>query len=185
MSPPSRNQILRMVLLACVLLSGLSQAQIDPGPTDRIQMVPSGNLFSFSWSDTDDTLHGTISPTPLAKGHAFTVTLKLEPLTGPAYDLPVVLTLRKVGEEYGVTQVVKRTKAGWSASFTPDGDGPYWLDVAFRTTHAKALHAGLSIRSSGVPLWAWGAFALVVAALAASFWRGRRQEVRPAPDTAP
>jgi len=174
-----------MVLLACALAAGLAVAQeIDMGPTDRIQVVPSGHLLSLTWSDTEDTLHGAISPAPLAKGHAFQVTLKLEPLTGAAYDVPLVLSLRRVGEHEGTTQVVKRTAEGWSARFTPDRAGPYWLDVAFRTTHSKSLHAGLSIKDAGVPLWAWAAMALVVLALAASFWRGRRQEVRPAPETA-
>lgn len=176
----SHLQVPRMVFLTLALTwGGLAWAQLDAVPTDQIQVVPAnGGLLSLSWSDTEDALHATLSPGPLEEGKPFTVTLRLDPLTGPAYDVPMVLTLRPRGEHDGERHLVKRTKAGWRAQFTPPAEGPYWLDVSFRTTRYKVLHAGLTVHPAGVPRWAWPVFLAVVLGIGASFWRARRQEVR-------
>jgi hypothetical protein len=95
-----------------------------------------------------------------------------------------VLTLRLRGEHDGERHLVKRTKAGWKAQFTPPAEGPYWLDVSFQTTRYKVLHAGLTVGSAGVTRWAWALFLAVVLGIAAWYWRARRQEVRASSDSA-
>ena len=43
---------------------------------------------------------------------------------------------------------MKKGAVDWVATFTPESDGPYQLDVSFRTTHLKVLHANLVVASS-------------------------------------
>lgn len=174
-----RGGILRMVLVACAVAPPAALAQLDPGPTDHILVTPSDPVLSLAWSDLDDVLRGGIQPAPLAAHHPFTVSLRLDPTSGPPYDVPLVITLRRAGEEQGVSQVVRRAQDGWSARFTPGDAGPYLLDVSFRTTRSKVLHAGLAVRPAGVPEWAWALLALTLLGGTLLFWRARRQELRP------
>jgi hypothetical protein len=183
--PHGRRSLLRWVLVLCALgsLSALGQIWED-NLTDHIKVVPADRMLSLDWSDADDVLKGGITPAPLVAREPFTVSVRIEPKMGKGHDMPVVLTLRQVGHEQGVSQVVKREHGVWVAHFTPQHQGPHLLDVAFRTGQPKVLHAGLTVRSAPVPAWAWAAMLAVFLGLAAWVWRRRRQEVQTQPETA-
>jgi hypothetical protein len=63
-------------------------------------------------------------------------------------------------------QLVKKGEVNWIATFTPEETGPHQLDVSFRTTRHKVLHANLEIVPAPVPrfvLWAMVGLATLIA----------------------
>ncbi|WP_224369232.1 hypothetical protein [Hyalangium versicolor] len=116
-------------------------------------------MLELSWSDTEERLQGSILPDTPREGVPVQVTLHVGSFDGEAFDGPVTLTLREAGAPHGQTVTVKREKGAvnWRAEFTPQTTGLYQLDVGFRTTHHKSLHADFEVTSPPVPrffLWA-------------------------------
>jgi hypothetical protein len=80
-------------------------------------------------------------------------------------------------------QTVKKGAVNWVATFTPERDGPYQLDVSFRTTHLKVLHASLEVASSPVPRFVLWTMVGLTALIALGY--GLRSVLRKDTSTAP
>lgn len=157
-------------MLPLVAGLGLAHAVVAAPPpgggrTDLIQVDPHEGALALNWSDTEERLQGSLRPTPLRAGQPIQVSLDVGSYEGAPFDGPLVLTLRAAGSSLGSSVTVKREGRHWEAQFTPEQEGPHQLDVTFRTTRTKALHAPLEVGAAQMPrTLAWGL--VVVSALA-------------------
>ncbi|HEX8436634.1 hypothetical protein [Archangium sp.] len=131
-------------------------------PTDQVNIDPRGDLLELSWSDTEERLQGSLSPAVPRAGEPLKVIVQLGRFEGTPFDGPITFTLREAGATHGQTVTVPRVEQHWQATFTPETDGPHLLDVSFRTTRYKALHASLQVMENArVPrLLGWGVLGL-------------------------
>ena len=169
----SRVGALWKLSLCVSLLAGVaSAAKEEPlsRQPDRIQVERRNNVLELSWSDTEERLQGSLQPDIPHDGEPLKVTLNVGSFAGEEFDGPITLTLRQAGATHGQTVTVKRVKSAvnWRAEFIPEATGPYQLDVSFRTTHLKVLHADFDVISPPVPryvLWAMvGLFSMLAVA---------------------
>lgn len=183
----SLGALWKLALCASLLAGVAGAAGMDPlnRQPDRIQVERRNNVLELSWSDTEERLQGSIQPDLPRDGEPLKVTLNVGSFAGEEFDGPLTLTLRQAGVPHGQTLTVKRVKGAvnWRAEFTPDATGPYQLDVSFRTTHLKVLHADFEVTPPPVPrivLWAMvGLFGLLAVAF------GIRSLVRKEPSSDP
>jgi hypothetical protein len=169
--PLGRQSCLRGILrwgLALSLLAGGAAIAVDrlpPQASDRIIVEQRTNVLELSWSDTEERLQGAIQPDPPIAGQPLQVLLNVGSFEGAAFEGPLTITLREAGATHGQVQTVKKGAVNWVATFTPERAGPYLLDVSFRTTRLKVLHASLQVSPSPVPravLWAMVGLAALV-----------------------
>lgn len=150
---------------------------------DRIAVQRRNNVLELSWSDTEERLQGAIQPDQPVEGQPLKVLLNVGSFEGAAFEGPLTITLREAGATHGQVQTVKKGAINWVATFTPERAGAYQIDVSFRTTRLKVLHANLEVASSPVPhfvLWAMvGLTALV--ALGYGLWSLLRKDTSTAP----
>lgn len=188
-------------LVASVLLATASAANTpfsDLGaPMDRITTEPREELLELVWSDAEDRLQGSIHPAVPREGEPLQVVIQLGSFQGPTFEGPITLTLREEGRLHGKTVTVARGERHWQATFTPETTGLHQLDVSFRTTRYKALHAAFRVESSRVPrMLAWGLLGALSVGLIGytvrKLLKGERPEERstalseePAPAAAP
>ena len=166
-----------------LLASGaLADAPLGGGPTDRISVSPHEDVLELTWSDTEEKLQGGILPKTPRAGEPLQVSLEVGSFEGAPFNGPLVLTLREAGATHGETVTVKRGERHWEATFTPEHSGPYLLDVSFRTTHTKVLHAALEVGPSLVPrLVGYGLLAALAVGLLIFAVRSVLGEQRPKP----
>jgi hypothetical protein len=147
-------------VLGLSLLAGVTAASAQSGslkPPDRISVERRNQVLELAWSDTEDRLQGSLQPELPRKGEPLKVFLNVGSFYGPAFDGPITITLREAGSPHGPTQTVTKGEVNWSATFVPERTGSYQLDVSFRTTRLKVLHAELDVTDPPVPrfvLWA-------------------------------
>jgi hypothetical protein len=161
----------RLALCASLLAGVTASADDHPAPfnlPDRINVERRNDVLELAWMDTEDRLQGSITPDTPREGVPLKVTLHVGSFDGAAFDGPITLTLREAGAKHGQTVTVQREKGAvnWRAEFTPESTGPYQLDVSFRTTRLKVLHADYDVSSRPVPrfiLWAIVVVAGIVA----------------------
>ncbi|KFE63152.1 hypothetical protein DB31_2745 [Hyalangium minutum] len=156
-------------MLGLSLLAGLTTAVAQPaflkGP-DRISVDRRNQVLELSWSDTEDRLQGSIQPYLPRAGEPLKVLLHVGSFDGPTFDGPVTITLREPGSPRGQVQTVKKGAVNWVTTFTPESTGLYQLDVSFRTTRLKVLHAEVEVTDPPVPrfvLWVMVGIAATVA----------------------
>ncbi|WP_434381440.1 hypothetical protein [Melittangium boletus] len=176
-------------LMAALGLATAMAVSAQPGPggrTDLIQMTPQDDIITLRWSDTEERLVGTLRPAPPRKGEPFKLALDVGSFEGAPFEGPLILTLRPGGTSGGETRTVKRQGRHWEATFTPEQEGPYQLDVFFQTTRNKSLHGTFDVASARIPRqWAWGL--LIVGALAlvgytvVTLLKGNRADASPLP----
>ncbi len=186
-SPSSLGPLWKLALCAS-LLAGVTAAAVDAPLSrqpDRINVERRNNVLELTWSDTEERLQGSLQPDMPHEGEPLKVLLNVGSFAGEAFDGPITLTLRQAGATHGQAVTVKREKGAvnWRAEFTPETTGPYQLDVSFRTTHLKVLHADFDVISPPVPrvfLWAMvGLFAMLALAY------GLRSLLRKEPSSEP
>lgn len=147
-------------MLCAGLLAGAPAIAAEPSsvkPTDRITVNPRNDVLELSWADTEERLQGAIQPDVPRQGQPLKVLLNVGSFEGAAFEGPITLTLREQGATHGQSQTLKKGEVNWHAEFTPEREGRYQLDVSFRTTRLKVLHADFSVSSRPVPrfiLWA-------------------------------
>ena len=177
-----------LLWLSVSLLAGVT-ASAAPSPLevppDRIRVEKRNAVLELSWSDTEERLQGSIQPDSPREGDPLKVQVNVGSFDGAAFDGPVTLTLREAGSQYGQVVTVKREKGAvnWRAEFTPQATGVHQLDVSFRTTHNKVLHADIEVLPSLVPryfLWA-----IVGLAALMGMGYGVRNLLRKEPPSAP
>lgn len=172
-------------LVAGVLLATLALADPPPGArsTDHISVDPHEDVLELSWSDAEERLRGSLRPTTPRAGEPLHVSLDVGSFEGAPFTGPLVLTLREAGATHGESVTVKRGERHWEATFVPENAGSYLLDVTFRTTHTKVLHATFEVGPSLVPrLWGYGLLAALALVLLVFVGRNTlRGEPKPAP----
>ncbi|XXF75897.1 hypothetical protein P2318_22940 [Myxococcaceae bacterium GXIMD 01537] len=151
-----------------------------PAPTDQVTAHVAKGAVDLSWSDPEERLRGSIVPAMPRAGEPLKVQLDVGSFQGATFEGPLTITLREAGETQGQTVVVKRGEKGWTAEFVPTESGPHLLDISFRTTRFKVVHAKFDVAAAVVPrLIAWSIFgALTVGLLVFSIRglvRGERQ----------
>lgn len=165
--------------LGLSLLAGLTTAVAQPaflkGP-DRISVDRRNQVLELSWSDTEDRLQGSIQPDFPRAGEPFKVLLNVGNFDGPLFEGPVTITLRESGTSHGQVQTVKKGAVNWVATFTPESTGFYQLDVSFRTTRLKVLHADIEVTDPPVPRFVLWVMVGIVATVALGY--GIRSVVR-------
>jgi hypothetical protein len=127
-------------------------------PADRILVNKREHVLELSWSDTEERLQGNIQPDIPLNGEPFQVLLNVGSFQGAAFEGPLTVTLREAGVTHGQTVTVKRPPGAvnWRAEFTAQEAGHYQLDVSFRTTRLKVIHAEFDVGTRPVPrpvLW--------------------------------
>lgn len=172
-------------LLAATVAAPAARAQPDRPIVDRvdaIRVTPQKQVLELQWSDAEDTLKGAVSPVDLREGDPLTVSVRIASFQGAPFEGPVTLTLRAADEKGGQTETVEPVDGTWSTTFVPRTAGPHTLDVAFRTTHYKALHAPLSVSPSRLPRWiAWALLGFIaVLALGLGVYRVLKRPSTPA-----
>ena len=153
----------------------LSAGGVDPAtgkPMDEMTQGIAGEVITLTWRDAEDHLDGFVSPLQPVEGRPFDISVRVRRLEGSEnYTGPVVMTLRRAGEEHGSSATVAPTGERWKHSFTVENAGDYRLDISFRTTRMKVVRTNLSIRSDmtvgGLPLSTLGLAAVALFGLAA------------------
>lgn len=164
----SRLDAIARWALGLSLLAGLTtagaQSSLLQGP-DRINVDRRHQVLELAWSDTEDRLQGSLQPDFPRAGEPFKVLLHVGSFDGPPFEGPVTITLRSPGNPNGQVQTVKKGAVNWVATFTPESTGVHQLDVSFRTTRLKVLHAELEVTDPPVPRFVlWAMVGIVVAA---------------------
>lgn len=165
-----------MLTLLLLLCAGQS-------PPGGLKVTRGTDALELSWSDAEDRVQGFVRPRVPRTGEPMTVSINLGSFEGAQPEGPLTVTLGREGETHGETVTVKRGPGGYSASLHPTSAGRYWLDVSFRTTRYKALHAELDVADAPLPSWWW--LALIVAAggglilfVGGRLWNGARSEAQ-------
>ena len=141
----------------------LSQPREQP---DRITIEQRADLLELAWSDAEDRLQGSLHPAVPRMGEPLQVVIQVGSFQGADFEGPITLTLREEGSIHGKTVTVARGERNWQATFLPETTGIHRLDVSFRTTRYKALHAAFQVESSRVPrMLAWGLLGLCAVGL--------------------
>ncbi|HLL53988.1 MAG TPA: hypothetical protein VK447_10600 [Myxococcaceae bacterium] len=144
-------------LLACLLLPGVGQAQ----DTSQVLITFTPDGAALDWSDAEERIQGTVTPADPRAGQDLTVLIHVGSFEGPPFDGPVRLGLRGP-DGSNQTQVVRQRDRGWRAVFRAPEPGTYTLDIGFRTTRDKVVHAKLRVAEAPLPrVIGWGLLAAV------------------------
>lgn len=140
---------------------------------DEVQVGAARNALELTWNDTEESLKGVIFPVKPVEGEAVRVTVRVGSFQGAAFKGPVTLSVHPEGEAGANAVTVAPVDGSWTASFVPVKPGPHVLDVSFRTTRLKALHARFDVSPGRLPRAVAWIFigGLVVLALGAGVWR--------------
>lgn len=126
-------------------------AALPRDPTDKIDVERHEDGLALSWSDAEDRLKGSIRPNTPREGQPLRVSLQVGSFEGEDFDGPLILTLREAGANHGTSVTVARGERNWEATFTPEHEGAYLLDVTFISSRHKSLHAPFEVAPSQVP----------------------------------
>lgn len=150
--------------LAALLFSLSGPAQAQPGERhDAVEVVNQRDLLELRWSDTEDTLKGSIRPDPPVAGEELTVSVRVGSFQGAPFEGPVTLALRPEGGRAANPVTVTPKDGTWVATFVPEQSGPHTLDIGFQTTRHKQLRAPLVVTQSPIPRYfAWALMAAIV-----------------------
>jgi hypothetical protein len=151
---------------------------------DQVAVTSPGHALELTWSDAEDRVHGFVEPVPLRAGTPLKVHVDVGSFEGKGYDGPVTFQLRKAGEKYG-EPVLAMHNRGYSAELHPREDGNYLLDITFRTTRLKMIHASLTVEPARIPLAVWWTLLGVIAACAGAYVLVRRRAPPTTPSPAP
>lgn len=156
---------LGLVLGVSLLAWGAAYAAPSDNPLakpDRIAVDKRGDVLELSWSDTEERLQGAISPEVPREGEPLKVLLNVGSFQGAEFSGPITVTLREDGSMHGLVKTVNKGAVNWTTEFIPERSGPHQLDVSFRTTRLKVLHADFEVAPSLVPrFFLWGLVGLM------------------------
>ncbi|WP_232293565.1 hypothetical protein [Stigmatella aurantiaca] len=128
---------------------------------DRIAVDRRGGVLELAWADAEDRLQGSLQPLAPRAGEPVKVTLHVGSFQGAPFEGPITLSLRERGSTHGQVQTVQKGAVNWHAEFVPERAAVHQLDVSFRTTRLKVLHAEFEVGSPQVPSFIlWGLLGL-------------------------
>ena len=142
-------------------------AQLDARPDEAsVERGPAG--LSLEWKDTEERLRGTLHPAAPVVGEPIEVVLHVGSFDGPEFNGPLRVSLRPLNATMGETVTVTRSSSevSWQTRLVAPSAGPYTLEVGFRTTHNKLVHAAIDVREAPLSRWPWLVVVGVVSALA-------------------
>ncbi|MDC0714974.1 hypothetical protein POL68_41380 [Stigmatella sp. ncwal1] len=143
---------------ACLLAATLAAAADAP---DRIAVDRRGGVLELAWSDTEERLQGALQPMAPRAGEPLKVTLHVGSFQGTPFEGPITLSLRERGSTHGQVQTVQKGAVNWHAEFVPERAALHQLDVSFRTTRLKVLHAEFEVGAHAMPSFIlWGLLGL-------------------------
>ena len=158
--------LLSVVTTAWLLCAGASDGE-SGRPMDEMQLTSAGRVGTFDWRDAEERVDGFIDPISPVSGKPFEVSLQVRALEGERFTGPVILTVRRAGEQHGQSATVVPEGDRWRHTFTVDAEGAYQLDVGFRSTRMKVVHAPFLVKSVyPLPLSTIGLVVVVLAGLA-------------------
>lgn len=156
-----------MTIFSVVSLAWLlSAGPVDPDtgrPLDEMQLNTSGKVATFIWHDAEDQVDGFIEPTNPKSGRPFDVSLRVRALEGEEFKGPVIITVRRAGEQQGQSVTVAQSGERWKHTFTADSSGPHQLDVGFRSSRMKVVHLTFDVGHTYFAPLSVVAFAIVSA----------------------
>ena len=158
------DRILGSVLCVALALEAWAAAGVEP--IDAIRVIPENDKVVLFWEDSETVVRGTMVPVVPRVGEPLRITLRIRALEGKPFKGQVMLTLRADGQMGGPTEKVEPQAGMWSADFVPRVSGAHVLDVSFRTSRPKLLHARFDVGESMFPrgaVWALGAAIALVA----------------------
>ena len=163
------------VTVLATLIAAPASAEDDRG--DVIAVSPNQRTLQLSWRDAEDSLKGTINPDLLREGEPLKVSLMVGSYYGAPFAGPVTIALRPDGAQGSADTITVTPENGaWHATFTPKSDGPHVIDVSFRTTRLKVLHAKIPVERAKLPrtiAWALAGALVVIAVVVGGtrLWR--------------
>ncbi|MBI3185920.1 MAG: hypothetical protein HYZ28_27610 [Myxococcales bacterium] len=150
--------------------------QAVAAPTDQIEVRRTDQALELSWADAEDRLRGAVFPARPRAREELRVSVDVGSFEGKPYEGPVTIGLRH-GQLPAQAVTVSRSGKTWSAVFLPEEHGAYQLDVSFRSTRLKQLHAPLEVWPAPLGRLPW---LLLLGALAALLLGlGVRQALKP------
>ncbi|MFO0600132.1 MAG: hypothetical protein U0228_32790 [Myxococcaceae bacterium] len=175
--------------LAVTLPVSLAQLPVDiragENKLTQLEIKPNNAGLTFDWSDTEETLRGTITPANPHVGEPVTVSATVGAINGPEFTSPVTFSIRPLaamGSTNGQT-VPRNDSRVWSATFTPEEIGDYRVEISWSSTHHKVVRGVFTVNEGGLPKWfsyvvGGGAIAI---ALAIGLWVlfGRKDDDAP------
>ncbi|MDY7225300.1 hypothetical protein [Hyalangium rubrum] len=126
------------------------------GKPDQITVDKRNNVLQLSWSDTEERLQGALQPDVPREGQPLKVQLNVGSFEGADFEGPITVTLREAGVTHGQVRTLTKGPVNWTTEFIPERDGRHQLDVSFRTTRLKVLHADFDVAPTLIPrviLW--------------------------------
>lgn len=152
----------------CIAFATGAWAAPPADAEDAIRVISEAEALILFWEDSENALRGSMVPVVPRAGEPLRITLRIRTFEGKPFRGPVMLTLRMQGQMGGPTERVEPKDGVWAADFVPRVSGPHALDVSFRTSRPKLLHARFEVGESVFPrgvAWAVGAVIAVVAAV--------------------
>lgn len=168
------------MFLKAYLLVTAASLPVDPhvgeNPQTVLTLRQGSTASTFSWSDTDDALSGTVSPLPLREGTPFTLSATVRPLAGPDFDGPITFSIRPlegIGAAQSVTVKPAPGEKSWAAQLTPASAGRHRLEIGWATTHRKIVRGEFDVREAALPPWVAVAVGTTLVALVVGLatWR--------------
>ncbi len=172
----------------------------EGGAPSTMLQIPRAEALTLQWHDAEDNISGRIQPSRLRATVPVTVSMRIEPFSGPSLLAgPVTLTLRKVAfspqrdiqpiasepidnDDPGtIVAMNKQPDGSYSATVAATGAGPHVLQVTFRTSRQKFANTTIRFEVAPLPVWPWAVLAIVVLAsvLGTAIARQSRQAARP------
>ncbi|SET53086.1 hypothetical protein [Stigmatella erecta] len=146
-----------------------------------------GGVLELSWSDAEERLQGSLQPLAPRAGEPLKVTLHVGSFQGAPFEGPLTVSLRERGATHGQVRTVQKGAVNWHVEFVPERAAVHQLDVSFRTTRIKVLHAEFDVGSPRLPhLLLWGGVGLGVLGailLARRLLQKEKPPGSPAPET--
>lgn len=179
------------VWVALLASSALAHIDPPPAPGDKVHVEQNHGITELSWADYEDRVKGNLSTATPREGEPLQVHVNVGSFEGAEFTGPVTLTLREEKATFGQTQTVRRGEANWSAEFVPETSGPHQLDITFRTTHVKVVHAKFDVAPRPVPRAVKWSLVILAGLTAIGFGvrsliqRERLMPPEPEPDAAP
>jgi hypothetical protein len=152
-----------------------STAQAAPpfeGAPDKAAVVERGEVLELSWEDAEEHLEGSISPASARPGDTLEIHVDLRPFEGPPLDTPVQISLRGPSGQ-SEEKVAIRGERDWRVSLPTHEPGRHTLDIRYRGTRLKVVHAELWIGASPLERF-WKLVIPFVLALVMGGWTLRR-----------
>ena len=182
------------MFLAAYLTVCLSQlpvnARAGENKLTQLEIKQTTLAQTFDWSDTEETLRGTITPARPQANAPLTISVTLEALNSAELDGPITFAFRPLEEMGGKTQTVVRApgQKAWSVTFTPEQPGTHRVELSWKTTHHKVVRGVIEVGDAALPKWVGysaGGGAIVLALVIGLWLLFGRGDDPPPPTTPP